>query len=112
MIEVLYTAEGRQDELTSTIMRDRSEIEKAEACKILNKLTPDGFHDRQPLILDPAYYDAWLNPQTPAGDLKDILRHDIDGNLQFYRVGREINAAAINKQPNDHAGLIEPIKLL
>ena len=42
MIEVLYTAEGRQDELTSTIMRDRSEIEKAEACKILNKLTPDG----------------------------------------------------------------------
>ena len=42
VIEVLYTAEGRQDELTSTIMRDRSEIEKAEACKILNKLTPDG----------------------------------------------------------------------
>lgn len=44
MIEVLYTAEGRQDELTSTIMRDRSDIEKAakKACEILNKLTPDG----------------------------------------------------------------------
>lgn len=69
-------------------------------------------HDRQPLMLDPAYYDAWLNPKTPAGGLKDILRHDIDGSLQFYRVGREVNAAAINKQPNDYAGLIEPIKLI
>ena len=44
MIEVLYTAEERQDELTANIARDRQEIEKAakKACKILNKLTPDG----------------------------------------------------------------------
>lgn len=69
-------------------------------------------HDRQPLILDPAYYDAWLDPKTPAGDLRDILSHHIDGQLQFYRVGRDVNAAAIDKRPNDHAGLIEPIKLL
>jgi len=69
-------------------------------------------HDRQPLILDPSYYDVWLDPKTPAGDLKDILSHDMDGQLDFYRVGREVNSAAINKQPNDHAGLIEPIKLL
>ena len=69
-------------------------------------------HDRQPLILDPAYYEAWLDPKSPAGDLKDILNHDIDGQLQFYRVGREVNAAAVNKQPNDYSGLIEPIKLL
>ncbi|ESX91301.1 hypothetical protein [Mesorhizobium sp. LSHC412B00] len=44
MIEVLYTAEKRQDELIANIMRDRPEIEKAvkKACKVLNKLTPDG----------------------------------------------------------------------
>jgi hypothetical protein len=44
MIEVLYTAEGRQEELSANIMRDRPEIQKAakKACKILNKLTPDG----------------------------------------------------------------------
>lgn len=36
-------------------------------------------------------------------------RHRIRAALD--RVGREVNAAAINKQPNDHAGLIEPIKL-
>ncbi|MER9353308.1 hypothetical protein NKI61_08400 [Mesorhizobium sp. M0514] len=44
MIDVLYTAEQRHDELTANIMRDRPEIEKAvkKACKVLNKLTPDG----------------------------------------------------------------------
>ncbi|UCI10476.1 SOS response-associated peptidase family protein [Mesorhizobium sp. B1-1-8] len=68
--------------------------------------------DRQPLILDRAYYDAWLDPKTPVGDLRDILSRDIDGQLQFYRVGREINACIKDKQPTDHAVLIEPIKLL
>ncbi|MER9313424.1 SOS response-associated peptidase family protein [Mesorhizobium australicum] len=47
-------------------------------------------HDRQPLILDPAYYDAWLDPSTPKEYLKDILSHDIDGQLQFNRVGRDL----------------------
>lgn len=44
MIEVLYTAEGRQEELSANIMRDHTEIQKAakKACKILNELTPDG----------------------------------------------------------------------
>ena len=44
MAEVLYAAEGRQDELSVNIERERQEIEKAvrKACKILNKLTPDG----------------------------------------------------------------------
>jgi putative SOS response-associated peptidase YedK len=27
-------------------------------------------HDRQPVILAPEVYDAWLDPATPAGDLK------------------------------------------
>ncbi|WP_292577795.1 SOS response-associated peptidase family protein [Mesorhizobium sp.] len=69
-------------------------------------------HDRQPVILNPAYYDAWLNAETPAGDLKGLLSHDIDAQLQFNRVGREVNSAAINKQPNDHSGLVGPINPL
>ncbi|RUV57521.1 hypothetical protein EOA85_15850 [Mesorhizobium sp. M5C.F.Ca.IN.020.29.1.1] len=31
-------------------------------------------HDRQPIILDPAAYDAWLDPATPASAAKDLLR--------------------------------------
>ncbi len=69
-------------------------------------------HDRQPVILDPAYYDAWLDPATPAGDVKALLSHDINGQLQFNRVGREVNSSAINKQPNDHSGLVGPINPL
>ncbi|WP_084012961.1 SOS response-associated peptidase family protein [Mesorhizobium sp. L2C089B000] len=69
-------------------------------------------HDRQPLILDPAYYDAWLDPATPKDSLKDVLSHDIDGQLQFNRVGREVNTSAVNKLPNDHPGLVGPINPL
>ncbi|WP_274533708.1 hypothetical protein [Mesorhizobium huakuii] len=56
-------------------------------------------------MLDPAYYDAWLDPATPKNYLEDILSHDIDGQLQFNRVGREVNLTVINKQPNDHPAL-------
>ena len=69
-------------------------------------------HDRQPAILDQAYYDAWLDPGTPKEYLKDILSHDIDGQLQFNRVGRDVNSTVINRQPNDHPALVGPINPL
>lgn len=40
---------------------------------------------RQPLILDPIAMPGLT--QTPAGDLKSLLTHDIDGQLEFHRVG-------------------------
>ena len=64
-------------------------------------------HDRQPVILDQTYYDAWLDPAKP----KDILSHDIDGQLQFNRVERDVNSTVINK-PNDHPALVGPINPL
>ncbi|GAB4072286.1 SOS response-associated peptidase [Ancylobacter sonchi] len=66
-------------------------------------------HDRQPVILDPAWYDAWLDPSTPTGELKPILAHDLDGELQFHRVSREVNATRGGK---DHPGLIAPLNPL
>ena len=30
-------------------------------------------HDRQPVILDPAAYDAWLNLATPTPEAKALL---------------------------------------
>ena len=68
-------------------------------------------HDRQPVILDPAYYDAWLTPQTPVADLPDILAHDIDNDLQFHRVSRDVNASVKDKQRNDAPHFIEPVEL-
>jgi putative SOS response-associated peptidase YedK len=68
-------------------------------------------HDRQPVILDQAYYDAWLNPETPADDLMDVLKHDIDDDLQFHRVSRDVNASVKDKQRNDAPHFIEPIEL-
>jgi putative SOS response-associated peptidase YedK len=32
------------------------------------------FHDRQPVILDPADYDRWLDPKTPIGEIEGLLR--------------------------------------
>ncbi len=63
-------------------------------------------HDRQPIILDPTVYDAWLDPATPVPEAKELLAHDRDGELEFYRVGREVNAT---RGGTDHAGLIGPL---
>lgn len=69
-------------------------------------------HDRQPIMLDPAAYDAWLDPETPAADVKGLLDQRLNDQSQFHRVGREVNAAAVNKQPNDKPTMIEPINSL
>jgi putative SOS response-associated peptidase YedK len=66
-------------------------------------------HDLQPIILDPAVYDAWLDPQRPAEDVKGLLDQRLNSACQFARVSRDVNAAAVNKQPNDKASMIEPI---
>jgi putative SOS response-associated peptidase YedK len=50
-------------------------------------------HDRQPIILDPAVYDAWLDPETPVSKAKELLRYDLDNQLQFYRVDRQVNSS-------------------
>lgn len=64
-------------------------------------------HDRQPVILDTAAYDAWLNPETPLPELKPLLAHNLDGTLQFHRVSRMVN----NARTKD-AGCIEPVNPL
>lgn len=66
-------------------------------------------HDRQPVILAPGAYDAWLDPATSAADAKGLLRNDLDGDLQFHRVGREVNAT---RNGSDHSGLIGPLNPL
>jgi len=50
------------------------------------------FHDRRPVILDAGHYDAWLDPATPAAVVKPLLARNLDGDLQFHRVGRTVNS--------------------
>ena len=65
-------------------------------------------HDRQPVILDPAAYDAWLDPETPAGSREGAaLAHNLDGELQFHRVSRTVNSVK-----NQGGDCIEPINPL
>jgi putative SOS response-associated peptidase YedK len=75
--------------------------------------TMQQLHDRQPVILDPACYDAWLNPETPASDLMVVLSHDIDDDLQFHRVSRDVNSSVTkDRQRNDAPHFIEPVNPL
>ncbi|MBZ9882711.1 hypothetical protein LB535_10135 [Mesorhizobium sp. CA10] len=55
--------------------------------------------------LAPATLSYRACQSRPATHLKSLLTHDIDGLLQFNRVGREVSSAAINKLPNDRSGL-------
>jgi putative SOS response-associated peptidase YedK len=48
-------------------------------------------HDRMPVILDQAAYDAWLDPSTTAPKL--VLSENLNGKLEFYRVGRQVNSS-------------------
>jgi putative SOS response-associated peptidase YedK len=66
-------------------------------------------HDRQPIILDPAAYDAWLDLTTSVADAKGLLKHDVDDGLQFYRVHRAVNSSTKDKKRNDNASMIEPL---
>jgi putative SOS response-associated peptidase YedK len=70
-------------------------------------MTP--IHDRQPAILAPYAYDAWLDPDTPTAEVKPLLSHNLDGDLQFYRVDRRVNASSRADKPNDDASMVEPI---
>ena len=64
-------------------------------------------HDRKPVILDREVYSAWLDPETPPADAKNLLHENLDGDLEFYRVSRAVNAATVNKQRNDGPHMIE-----
>lgn len=69
-------------------------------------------HDRQPVILDPEIYDAWLDPETPPADAKQLLHENLDSDLEFHRVGREVNGSTIEKKRNDDPSMIVPINPL
>ena len=70
-------------------------------------------HDRQPAILASEAYDAWLDPETPAQELKPLVEaRNLDGALQFHRVDRRVNASSRTDKPNDDSSMIGPVNPL
>jgi hypothetical protein len=58
-------------------------------------------HDCQPAILAPEAYDAWLESETPAAEVKPLLGSNLDGQLQFHRVDRKVNLSNRTDKPNE-----------
>jgi putative SOS response-associated peptidase YedK len=69
-------------------------------------------HDRQPAILAPEGYDAWLDPATPLPEIKPLLDLNLDGEVEFHRVDRRVNSSSRTDKPNDDASMIGPLNPL
>lgn len=77
------------------------------SCTILTaEATPEieHLHGRMPIILNPARFEQWLDPQTSVSDARAILPDNRGAELVSYRVGRDVNSSRASG-----AGLIEPI---
>lgn len=61
-------------------------------------------HERMPVILDPAAFDAWLDPGMPAGEAASLLRPCPDDWLDVYPVSTRVNAVR-----NDDEACIAPL---
>ncbi|MFY9943184.1 MAG: SOS response-associated peptidase family protein, partial [Desulfobacterales bacterium] len=53
-------------------------------------------HDRMPLILKPAAYRDWLDPQRPDPDLAQILAIHTHRDFRFWPVSTAVNAVRNN----------------
>lgn len=89
------------------IWRDPTSAERLYTCTILTT-TPNPLvsriHDRMPVILDPADWDAWLAESTPVGDLRRLLHPAPDASLVAYPV-----SPAVNNVRSEGAGLLDPL---
>jgi putative SOS response-associated peptidase YedK len=61
-------------------------------------------HDRMPVILDPASYDRWLDPEVGVEELRSLLKPCPPDWLEAYEVNR-----AVNNVRNDDERCVEPV---
>lgn len=85
---------------------EKREGSKIESCTIIvtdaNELLRP-IHDRIPVILDPADYDKWLDPEIPGA--RSLLQPCPNGWLKAYPVSRRVN-----RPQNDDPKCIEPLE--
>ena len=63
------------------------------------------FHNRMPVILNPADYERWMAPAEPHQLPVDLLRPYPDELMTAWKVG-----PAVGNVKNDNAGLIAPVQ--
>ncbi|ALG71571.1 hypothetical protein VY88_00395 [Azospirillum thiophilum] len=60
-------------------------------------------HDRMPVVLDPADWDAWLDPATPLPVVEGLIRSAPEDWLDVVPVGPKVNSVR-----NDDASCLDP----
>jgi putative SOS response-associated peptidase YedK len=87
--------------------RDPATAARLYTCTILttdpNELVAR-IHDRMPVLLDPADWDAWLAEATPPEQLRALLRPAPAGPLDAYAV-----SPAVNNVRNEGPELLAPL---
>lgn len=79
-----------------------------ETCSIVTTDANDllrAVHHRMPVILAPADFDAWLDPETPPARAQSLLCPCPQEDLVVFPVSRRVNSVA-----NDDLSLIEPLE--
>jgi putative SOS response-associated peptidase YedK len=64
----------------------------------------DRIHDRQPLVLEPEEWAAWLDPATGAADVLGLLEPRPAGRFTAYPVSR-----AVSSNRSNGPQLLEPV---
>lgn len=68
--------------------RDGSEIDTCAILTTSANATLSAIHDRMPVILDPADFDAWLAPETEQDAVRRLMRPLDDDALVMQRIER------------------------
>ena len=50
-------------------------------------------HDRMPIILQEEKHDVWLSKETEVDEAREILKSHRNGELESYRVSRNVNSS-------------------
>lgn len=66
----------------------------------------EAIHDRMPVMLEPADYDLWLNPETRPDPLHRLLRPYTAEAMEAYPVSLQVN-----RPENDRPECVKPLEV-
>jgi putative SOS response-associated peptidase YedK len=79
------------------VWRDPGSAERVYTCSIVTTVPNalvEPIHDRMPVVLDAADWDAWLAEDTPLPDLQALLLPPPAEDLEAYAVSPMVNSVA------------------